>query len=74
MGDFIWAKSIGGINPDTGKEIDLDAAGNVYIVGDYSGIVDFDPGVGVYSDTSLTTWNAFVLKLNSFLLIKYIIF
>ena len=43
-GNYIWAKSIGSINPDNGLAIFVDDTGNVYIGGSFSGTADFDPG------------------------------
>ncbi|MCB9204548.1 MAG: T9SS type A sorting domain-containing protein [Flavobacteriales bacterium] len=48
-GDFVWAKSMGSSSGDSyGHAIDIDAAGNVYTTGEFSGIADFDPGAGTY--------------------------
>lgn len=44
--DFVWANSIGGAGTDQSNVIAVDAQGGVYIAGQYSGIVDFDPGPG----------------------------
>ncbi|PCI98808.1 MAG: hypothetical protein COB15_05075 [Flavobacteriales bacterium] len=65
-GNFIGAKSIGGINAETGREISLDASGNLYITGLYSGTVDFDPDSGITNLTSnnLFNYNLFILKLS----------
>ena len=62
-GAFVWAKSIGGSGTDIdiGSSIVLDASGNVYTTGGFSGTADFDPGVGVYI---LAGGGAFVSKLN----------
>ncbi len=47
LGNYLWAKSIGGTNDDIGARIALDDAGNVYITGWFqSENVDFDPGIG----------------------------
>ena len=45
--------------------MDVDASGNVYIGGAFQDVVDFDPGAGVTSLTSLGLVNAYTLKLNS---------
>lgn len=49
---FGWAKSIGAINYDYSYDVAVDDSGNVYITGYFQGIVDFDPGSGVYNLTS----------------------
>ena len=47
--DLQWAKQIGGTGPDYAHSITLDASGNVYVVGNFSGTADFDPGAGVFN-------------------------
>ena len=42
-GEFIWAKSIGGLGFDYGASIQVDEHENVYVTGAYEGKVDFDP-------------------------------
>ena len=44
-----WAKSIGGPNEDKSNSVTVDASGNVYTVGNFAGIADFDPGPGVFN-------------------------
>jgi hypothetical protein len=39
-----WTESIGGNNADYGQSITTDANGNVYIIGNFRGKADFDPG------------------------------
>jgi hypothetical protein len=41
-GNFIWAKSIGGIDSDYGFSVSVDASGNVFATGQFDGTVDFD--------------------------------
>ena len=38
-----WAIGYGGGSIDNGQDVDVDASGNVYLLGNYSGDVDFDP-------------------------------
>lgn len=45
-GIFTWARSIGGIQTDTGQAVSVDSQGNVYTTGWFNGTVDFDPGAG----------------------------
>ena len=67
MGNFLWAKSLGGNNytNDEGNSLTVDNIGNVYITGSYSGMVDFDPGVDVYNLNSFNK-DIYVLKLDTY--------
>lgn len=51
-GNFIWAIQLGGTSTNYNFSVEVDAAGNVYSVGYFSGTVDFDPGPGVYNLTT----------------------
>jgi hypothetical protein len=42
-GDLVWAKRMGGVGADQAQAIALDAAGNIYTVGTFTGTVDFNP-------------------------------
>ncbi len=46
-GNFQWVQTLGGVYKDIGLAIEVDTAGNVYVLGSYEGTVDFDPGPGV---------------------------
>ena len=65
-GNFVWAFSFGssGRN-DYGFAIAADASGNIYITGQFYGIVDFDPGAGVFAlPGNITYGSTFILKLD----------
>jgi len=64
-GDFVWAKQIGGTSFEEGSGIALDASGNIFISGFFSGKIDADPGVGIYNLTSFGDEDIFVAKLNA---------
>jgi len=64
-GNFIWAKSIGGISDDIGMSITVDDSSNTYTIGDFYGTVDFNPGTGIANITSSGGRDIFVLKLSS---------
>ncbi|MEC8968618.1 MAG: SBBP repeat-containing protein, partial [Bacteroidota bacterium] len=63
-GNFLWAKSFGGTSNDYGFSITLDASGNVYTTGYFSGIVDFDAGAGTNNLTSQGSNDVFIQKLD----------
>ena len=56
-----WAKNIGG---SRGNHITVDAAGNVYTTGYFSGVADFDPGPGTFYLTA-DGGDAYVSKLDA---------
>ena len=64
-GNFIWAKSMGGIGTDMGHSIVIDPTGNIYTTGFFEETVDFDPGTGVVSLTSEGDADIYVQKLDS---------
>ncbi|HMK24906.1 MAG TPA: gliding motility-associated C-terminal domain-containing protein [Chitinophagaceae bacterium] len=64
-GNFRWAKQIGGIDIDYANDLCLDSFGNLLVVGQFRGTVDFDPGTGIYNQTSFGTWDGFILKLDN---------
>jgi gliding motility-associated-like protein len=65
LGEFVWAKRIGGLFNDIPTAIDIDNNGNLYIGGTFHSTVDFDPGAGV---SNLSNGNGgtanFLLKLD----------
>jgi hypothetical protein len=64
-GNFLWAKQMGGIYTDRGQSITSDANGNVFTIGYFSDLVDFDPGVGTYNLTSKGWADIFIQKLDA---------
>lgn len=64
QGNFVWAKKLGGSVLNYGYSIALDPAGNIYLTGTFSGVVDFDPGAGVFNLTSSNFGDLFVCKLD----------
>jgi hypothetical protein len=53
-GNFIWAKQIAGtaLNSAGGQGIKLDHSGNIYLVSNFSGTIDADPGAGIVTFTA----------------------
>lgn len=64
-GSLIWTKTIHGTSNNVPYELELDVSGNLYIVGQFGTTVDFDPGAGTTSVTSVGDLDGFVLKLSS---------
>lgn len=63
---FEWGKQIGGADSEWGYQLETDDNGNVITVGRFKNIIDFDPGVGIYTlNAPLTSFNAFIQKLDS---------
>lgn len=46
-GDFVWGFKIGGSDQEVGKKIAVDNLGNVFVMGSFQGLVDFNPNSGV---------------------------
>ena len=64
-GNFLWAKSFGGVSFDESYSICSDDLGNVYTIGIFQGTVDFDPGSGTFNLTSIGFRDVFIQKLDS---------
>jgi gliding motility-associated-like protein len=66
-GNFIWARSVGNSGGDYGRAIAVDAAQNVYVMGEFQNTVDFDPGPGnaFLSETGPNGGDIFILKLDA---------
>ncbi len=64
-GNFVWARQIGDGGWDAGASIATDAAGNIYVSGQFDGTVDFDPGPGTTNLTAVGSNDVFVIKLDA---------
>jgi len=62
---FQWAKRWGGLEHEAGRQVAVDASGNVYTIGVFQATADFDPGAGVSNLTSAGQEDIFLTKLNS---------
>ena len=51
-GNFVWARQLGGTQCRSVGGMALDAGGNVYTMGGFSGTADFDPAPGTFNLTS----------------------
>lgn len=65
-GNFVWALLVGGNDgTNSGVAVLPDVSGNVYMVGYFSGTVDFDPGPATVNITSNGQNDICVLKLDA---------
>ena len=60
-----WAKAMGGNGNARGNSIAIDGSGNVYTIGTFETISDFDPGAGVFNLTSQNYEDIFISKLDA---------
>ncbi|MCC6383869.1 MAG: hypothetical protein LC117_06740 [Bacteroidia bacterium] len=63
--NFQWARQFGEIRDDVETSTKVDALGNVYVTGYFSGTIDFDPGASIYNLTSAGSVDVFISKLNT---------
>ncbi|MEM7036010.1 MAG: SBBP repeat-containing protein [Bacteroidota bacterium] len=70
-GNRIWARGIGGTSFDRLTGLDVDSNGNVFAVGRFTYIADFDPGPGTHLISSMAggfsgfSVDGYTLKLNA---------
>lgn len=64
-GNFLWAMQLSGSDHVRGSSIALDNSNNIYITGSFSGLVDFDPGLGSYTLGSIGGQDIFIAKFNA---------
>ena len=64
-GNYQWTKALGEIGEYEFNAVAGGGRGDVYVGGNFSGTVDFDPGAGVDSRTSAGGYDAFVSKYDS---------
>ncbi len=63
LGNFVWAKSFGGIFSDLGSSVTIDTSGNILTTGWFWGTVDFNPGTATEYLTAQGVYDAFVQKI-----------
>lgn len=64
-GDLIWAVSFGSVYADEGMDLVIDHAGNIYTVGSYADIIDFDPSTSNTSISIASGDDIFIHKLDA---------
>jgi uncharacterized repeat protein (TIGR01451 family) len=62
---FNWGHSQGGTGLESTTGIIEDGLGNLYVVGNFNGTVDFNPGVGVFALTSVGASDIYIQKLDT---------
>lgn len=62
---LFWAKQQSGTSGETAKTVVVDALGNNYILGFYSGTFDLDPGPGVVSVSTVGSSDVYLVKLDA---------
>ncbi len=63
LGDFIWAKQIGGSGKGVGQSITTDNFENIYTTGYFNNSIDFNPGSGTLNLTRVGDWDIFTQKM-----------
>jgi hypothetical protein len=61
-GNYIWAKNMGGTGSDKGNAVKVDALGNSYVTGQFTGTADLDPGTGTANLTAAAGNDIFLAK------------
>lgn len=64
-GNYVWSKRWGGGGYDDAWAMKTDASGQIFLTGDFGGMVDFNPGGGVANLTSEGGTDVYLLKLNA---------
>ncbi len=64
-GNLVWAKSIGAGGNDYGYDLKVDTNNYLYVVGNFTNTVDFDPGPGITNAASNGVSDAFALKMDT---------
>jgi hypothetical protein len=60
-----WGSRIGNPLDEDSQSIAVDASGNIFTTGFFSGTNDFDPGPGMFNMTAIGDHDMFVLKLDA---------
>ncbi len=68
--NFLWAKHFGGLSEEIAHDMVIDADGNVYTIGEFNGVADFnpsdDPNTGTFGLVSAGYQDIFVSKLDAY--------
>ena len=65
-GNLQWVKTWGDTTSNhIFKYLAIDTSGNIYLDGQFDGILDFDPNISIHLDTALINEYPFIIKLNN---------
>jgi hypothetical protein len=64
-GTLIWAKCLQGVGTADPRALAVDASGNVYFTGTFSGSVDFNPESGTFPLTAVSNFDMYMAKLDA---------
>jgi len=64
-GSLVWVKQLGGANDDAGRSVAVDAAGHVFVAGEFRVSGDFDPGPGTKTLTGASGADIFIVTLDA---------
>ncbi|MBL7912360.1 MAG: T9SS type A sorting domain-containing protein [Bacteroidia bacterium] len=65
-GNYVWAKIFSSTTNASASSVEVDAASNVYIGGNFFGTIDLDPGTPIINvTTNISSSNGFICRLNS---------
>ncbi len=65
-GNFVWAKIYSSLTNSSASCVEVDAASNIYVGGNFSGTVDLDPGISnINVTTNASNSNGFISRLNA---------
>ena len=62
-GNFLWARTWGGTQDVRGLSVAVDDSGTAFVVGDFKGQSDFDPGTGIQLHRSHEKFDAYLNKI-----------
>lgn len=63
-GNLLWVHKFGGGANDNGEDVVTDSVGNVYVLGNFNGTVDFDPSANTSYNSANGSSDIFIVKLS----------
>ena len=64
-GNFIWVKTLGSAQYENLKYVTSDFFGGIYLLGEYQGTLDLDPGAGTHLVTATGVSDVYLVKLDN---------